>query len=182
MLKIKSIILILFFISINSLIKIDSFLFHPKIKCQISLFKGGKEFTGEKIMANKSFIPHLKTIGMIAKGCKVHIHVIDSYKQLKNPTDYVLTSQMPLALGRGIHFDLQDLKGSILCNKLCMISRSWKTLPEASCFIENIQKKGLKFIEPNLLHDGYTTSLKITELENLKVETQKLCSTKSKTI
>lgn len=158
----------------------DAFLFSHHEKCQISLFKGGKEFSGEPIMANKSFVAHLKTIGTVAKACKVRVHVTDSYKQLKSPTDFVLTSQMPLALGRGIHFDLQDPKGSVVCNKLCMAGHSWKTLPEANCFIENVQKKGLKFVQPNLLHDGYTTSLGTTQSENLKVATQKLCAPKKK--
>ncbi|CAF2977250.1 unnamed protein product [Rotaria sp. Silwood2] len=131
-------------------------------------------------MANKSFVPYLKSIGVVAKGCKVRVHVTDSYKQLKTPTEYVLSSQIPLALGRGIQFDLQSPKGSTVCNKLCMTTRSWKTLPEAACFIDNVQKKGVKFTEPNLLHDGYATQQSTSELEALKVATQKLCAPKTK--
>ncbi|CAF0950687.1 unnamed protein product [Rotaria sordida] len=159
---------------------INGFLFSKHAKCQISVYKGGKDFSGEKIMANKSFVPYLKSIGAVAKGCKVRVHVIDSYKQLKTPTEYVLSSQMPLALGRGIHFNLQGPKGSTVCNNLCMTTRSWRTLPEAACFIDNVQKKGVKFTEPNLLHDGYTTQLSTSELEALKVATQKLCAPKTK--
>ncbi|UJR29873.1 hypothetical protein I4U23_017421 [Adineta vaga] len=158
----------------------NGFLFSHKEKCQISVYKGGKDFSGDKIMANKSFIPYLKSISAVAKGCKVRVHVVDSYKQLKTPTEYVLSSQMPLALGRGIHFDLQNPKGSTVCNKLCMTTRSWKSLPEAACFIDNVQKKGVKFTEPNLLHDGYATKASTTELEALKVATQKLCAPKTK--
>jgi hypothetical protein len=155
-----------------------AFLFSHHEKCQISLYKGGKDFSGEKIMANKSFVPMLKTVGAVAKGCKVRVHVIDSYKQLKTPTEFVLSSQMPLAFGRGIHFDLEDVKGATVCNKLCMLSRSWKTLPAAACFIDNIQKKGIKFTEPNLIHDGYASKLSSTDAEALKVATQKLCAPK----
>lgn len=158
----------------------QGFFFSHRAKCQISAFKGGKEFSGEKIMANKSFVPHLKSIAAVAKGCKVRVHVVDSYKQLKSPNDFVLSSQLPLALGRGIHFDLQDPKGSVVCNKLCMVSRSWKSLPEAACFIDNVQKKGVKFTEPNLLHDGFVTSLSSSEAEAIKVATQKLCAPKTK--
>ena len=61
-----------------------------------------------------------------------------------------------------------------------MTSRSWKTLPEAACFIDNVQKKGVKFSEPNLLHDGTTTKLSTTEAETIKVATQKLCAPKVK--
>ena len=111
---------------------------------------------------------------------QVRVHVLDSYQQLKTPTEYVLSSQLPLAFGRGIHFDLQDPKGATICNKLCMTARSWKTLPEAACFIDNVQKKGVKFSEPNLLHDGFATKLSATEAETLKVATQKLCAPKTK--
>ncbi|UJR16538.1 hypothetical protein I4U23_003438 [Adineta vaga] len=156
------------------------FLSHTE-KCQISLFKGGKEFGGEKIMANKSFVPHLKTIGQVAKACKVKVHVIDSYKQLKDPKDFVLSSEMPTALGRGIRFDLQDPKGGTVCNKLCMVARSWKTLPDATCFINGIQKKGIKFTEPNLIDDGTTAKLTSAQADQIKVHTQKLCAPKTKT-
>ncbi|CAF1095472.1 unnamed protein product [Adineta ricciae] len=158
----------------------NGFMFSHKEKCQISVYKGGKDFSGDKIMANKSFIPYLKSIGAVAKGCNVRIHVVGSYKQLKTPTEYVLSSQMPLALGRGIYFDLQNPKGSTVCNKLCMTTHSWKTLPEAACFIDNVQKKGVKFTEPNLLHDGYTSKASTSEIEALKVATQKLCAPKTK--
>lgn len=156
------------------------FIFGHHEKCPVSPFKGGKEFSGEKIQADKTFVPLLKAVATVAKGCKVRVHVVDSFKQLKTPTEYVPASQLPLALGRGIHFDLQDAKGSVVCNKLCMVSRSWKTLPEAACFIDNVQKKGLKFTEPNLLHDGYAAKLSSTEGEAIKVATQKLCAPKVK--
>jgi hypothetical protein len=158
----------------------NGFMFSHTQKCEIKLYKGGKDFSGEKIMANKSFVPFLKSVGAVAKGCKVRVHVTDSYKQLKTPTEYVLSSQLPLALGRGIQFDLQDPKGTPVCNRLCMVSRSWKTLPEAACFIDNIQKKGVKFTEPNTLHDGYAAKLSTSDAEALKVATQKLCAPKTK--
>lgn len=174
---VKFVVSLLVIISISN---INAFLLSHKEKCEISLFKGGKDFSGEKIMANKSFVPHLKTIGSVAKACKVRINVVDSYKQLKTPTEFVLSSQMPLALGRGIHFDIQDPKGGVVCNKLCMTARSWKTLPEAKCFLDNIQKKGIKFTEPNLLDDGTTAKLTTTEANALKEATQKLCAPKTK--
>lgn len=158
----------------------NGFLFPHKDKCQISVFKGGKDFSGEKIMANKSFVPYLKQIGAVAKGCKVKVHVTDSYKQLKTPTEFVLSSQLPLALGRGINFDLQDAKGGVVCNKLCMTARSWKTLPEAKCFLDGVQKKGIKFTEPNLLDDGTTAKLTAKDANALKEATQKLCAPKAK--
>jgi len=160
---------------------INGFLLHHKDKCPVSVFKGGKEFSGDKILADKQFVPYLKTIANVAKACKVRIHVTDSFKQLKTPTEYVLSSQMPLAIGHGIHFDLQDPKGSVVCNKLCMTTRSWKKLPESACFIDNVQKKGIKFTEPNLLDDGYTAKIGTTQAETLKVATQKLCAPKTKT-
>lgn len=176
----KFAILLSIFATLFFVTNTNGFLFSHKEKCEISVFKGGSDFSGEKIMANKSFVPYLKSIGAVAKACKVRVHVTDSYKQLKTPTEYVLSSQMPLALGRGIQFDLQGPKGSTVCNKLCMTTRSWKTLPEAACFIDNVQKKGIKFTEPNLLHDGYASKLSTSELEALKVATQKLCAPKTK--
>ena len=158
---------------------IDGMFFHHTDKCPIKVIKGGKEFSGDKITADKAFSASLKSIAAVAKGCKVRVHVIDSFKQLKTPTEYVLSSQLPLALGRGIRFNLQDPKGATVCNTLCMTSRSWKTLPEAACFIDNIQKKGLKFTEPNLLDDGYTAKIGATQAETLKVATQKLCAPKT---
>jgi hypothetical protein len=158
---------------------INGFLFHHKNKCPVQVIKGGKEFSGEKIMADKEFSPFIKSIAAVAKGCKVRVRVVDSFKQLATPTEYVLSSQMPLALGRGIHFDLQDPKGATVCNKLCMTTRSWKTLPDAACFIDNIQKKGLKFTEPNLLDDGYASKIGTAQAETLKVATQKLCAPKA---
>jgi len=158
----------------------NGFLLSHKEKCEISVFKGGSDFTGEKILANKSFVPYLKSIGATAKACKVKVHVTDSYKQLKTPNEFVLTSQMPLALGHAIQFDLKDPKGGTLCNKLCMVSRSWKTLPDAQCFINGVQKKGIKFTEPNLLDDGYAGKLSSTEANKLKEATQKLCAPKTK--
>jgi hypothetical protein len=178
MLKFEIILLIIggiFFISHT-----NGLLFHHTPKCEISVFKGGKDFSGEKIMANKSFVPYLKSIGAVAKACKVKVHVIDSFKQLKTPDEFVLSSQMPLALGRGIHFDLQDPKGGTVCNKLCMVSRSWKTLPDATCFINGIKKKGIQFTEPNLLDDGYTAKSPSTDVKALKEATQKLCAPKTK--
>jgi len=154
----------------------NGFLLSKKPKCPVKVWKGGKEFSGEKISVDKEFIPYLKSIAAVAKACKVRVHVVDSFKQLKSSTEYVLSSQMPLAIGRGIHFDLQDAKGSVVCNKLCMTSRSWKTLPEAACFIDNVQKKGVRFTEPNLLDDGYAAKIGTTQAENLKVSTQKLCA------
>jgi hypothetical protein len=157
----------------------NGLLFHHKDKCPVQVIKGGKEFSGEKIMGDKQFAPFVKSIATVAKGCKVRVHVVDSFKQLKTPTEYVLSSQMPLALGRGIHFDLKDPKGATLCNKLCMTTRSWKSLPEAACFIDNIQKKGLKFTEPNLLDDGHAAKIGTAQAETLKVATQKLCAPKT---
>lgn len=157
----------------------NGFLLSHKQKCPITTFKGGKEFGGAKIMVDKQFVPSLKKVAAVAKGCKVRVHVADSFKQLKTPNEYVLSSQMPLAIGRGIHFDLQDPEGSTVCNKLCMTTRSWKTLPEAACFIDNVQKKGLKFTEPNLLDDGYAAKIGTSQAENLKVATQKLCAPKA---
>ena len=159
----------------------NGFMFSHTEKCQIAVYKGGKDFGGEKIMANKSFVPYLKSIGAVAKTCKVKVQVVDSYKQLKTPTDFVLSSELPLALGRGIHFNLQDPKGSTVCNKLCMVARSWKTIPEAKCFIDGVQKKGIKFTEPNLLDDGYAAKLSVTEANALKAGIQKLCAPKTKT-
>jgi len=158
---------------------IDGFFLPHKDKCPVTAYKGGKEFSGAKIMADKEFVPSLKSIASVAKGCKVRVHVVDSFTQLKTPTEYVLSSQMPLALGRGIHFDLQNPKGSTVCNRLCMTKREWKTLPEAACFIDNVQKKGVKFTEPNLLHDGYAAKIGTTQAETLKVATQKLCAPKT---
>jgi hypothetical protein len=159
---------------------INGFFFKHTDKCLITLYKGGKDFSGEKIMANKSFVPYLKSIGAVAKACKVRVHVTDSFKQLKTPTEYVLHSQMALALGHGIHFNLQDPKGSVVCNTLCLTTNSWKKLPEAACFINNVQKKGVKYQEPNLLHDGFASNFKTSELEAFKVATQKLCAPKVK--
>ncbi len=150
-------------------------------KCQISVFKGGKEFGGEKIMANKSFVPYLKTVAKFAKTCKVKVHVTESYKQLKTPTDFVLNAQIPLAVGRGIRFDLQNPKGGTVCNKLCMTTSSWKNLPEAQCFINGIQKSGIVLSDTNLLNDGSTAKLSLSEANKLKEATQKLCAPKSKT-
>jgi hypothetical protein len=158
----------------------NGFLFTHTEKCQIALYKGGKDFGGEKIMANKSFIPHLKSIGAVAKACKVKVHVTDSYKQLKSPTEHVLHSKMPLALGRGINFDLQNQNGGVLCNTLCMTSHSWKTLPDAACFINGVQKKGVKFTQPNILDDGYAAKLSTTDADKLKTATQTLCAPKTK--
>ena len=89
----------------------NGFLLSKKPKCPVKVWKGGKEFSGEKISVDKEFIPYLKSIAAVAKACKVRVHVVDSFKQLKSSTEYVLSSQMPLAIGRGIHFDLQDAKG-----------------------------------------------------------------------
>jgi hypothetical protein len=162
------------------LLTVNGLFFHHTQKCEVKVHKGGKEFSGDKIMANKSFVPYLKSIGAVAKGCKVRVHVTDSYKQLKTPTEYVLSSQIPLAIGHGIHFHLEDPKGAIVCNKLCMTTNSWKKLPEAACFIDNVQKKGVKFTEPNLLHDGYAAKLSTSDVEALKVATQKLCAPQTK--
>jgi hypothetical protein len=172
---ILSIIATLFLVS-----NTNGFLFKHIEKCHVALYKGGKDFSGEKIMANKTFVPYLKSIGAVAKACKVRVHVKDSYQQLKTPTEYVLSSQLPLALGHGIRFQLEDPKGSVVCNSLCMTTQSWKKLPEASCFINNVQNKGVKFTEPNLLHDGYASKLTSSEAEALKVHTQKLCAPKVK--
>ena len=150
-------------------------------KCQVAVFKGGKDFSGEKIMANKSFVPYLKSVGQVAKACKVKVHVIDSYKQLKTPKDFVLSSEMPMALGTGIRFDLQNQKGGTVCNKLCMVSRSWKTLPDANCFVNGLKTKGIKFTEPNMIDDGSVGKLTSTQLDQLKVHTQELCAPKTKT-
>lgn len=158
----------------------NGFLLSHQEKCHVAVFKGGKDFGGEKIMANKSFIPTLKQVGLIAKACKVKVHVTDSYKQLKTPNEVVLSSEMPLALGRGIRFNLQDPKGGTLCNPLCMTSRSWKTLPDATCFINGLQKKGIKFAEPNTIEDGTTAKLSSAEANALKEATQKLCAPKKK--
>ena len=157
----------------------NGLLFHHTNKCPVKVIKGGKEFSGEKITADKEFASSIKSIAAVAKGCKVRVHVVDSFKQLKTPTEYVLSSQMPLALGRGIHFNLQDPKGGTVCNNLCMTTGSWKTLPEAACFMDNVQKKGLKFTEPNLLHDGYAAKIGTSQAETLKVATQKLCAPKA---
>lgn len=177
---VKFVLSLLVILGIIFISNTGAFLLSHKPKCEIAVFKGGKDFSGEKIMANKSFVPFLKTIGGVAKACKVKIHVTDSYKQLKTPTEFVLSSQMPLALGRGIHFDIQDPKGGVVCNKLCMTARSWKTLPEAKCFLDNVQKKGIKFTEPNLLDDGTTSKLTHAEANALKEATQALCAPKTK--
>jgi hypothetical protein len=158
----------------------NGFMFSKTAKCQVAVFKGGKDFSGEKIMANKTFVPYLKSVGEVAKACKVKLHVTDSYKQLKTPNEFVLSSQLPLALGHGIHFDLQDPKGGTVCNKLCMVSQSYKTLPEATCFFNGIQKKGIKFTPPNLIDDGTTAKLSTADANAFKVATQKLCAPKVK--
>lgn len=171
------------FIAVGILLisNVNGFFLSHKEKCDVSVFKGGKDFSGEKIMAHKLFQPFLKTIGTVAKACKVKVHVTDSYKQLKTPNEFVLSSEIPLAIGHGIRFDLQDQKGGTICNKLCMISRSWKTLPDANCFISGVQKKGIKFTEPNLLDDGQVGKLSSTDAETLKTTVQKLCAPKTKT-
>ena len=177
----KFIVLFSILTAVYFVTNIDGFLFSRKPKCHISTYKGGKYFSGEKIMANKTFRPYLKSIGNVARGCKVRVHVTGSYRQLRSPNEYVLSSQIPLVLGRGILFDLQGPKGSTLCNKLCLTTRSWRSLPEAACFINNVQNRGVKFTEPNLLHDGYAAKLSRSEVETLKVTTQKLCAPKTKT-
>ena len=177
MLKLAVLVLIVAEIFISST---NGFLLHSKEKCEVSLFKGGKDYSGEKIMAHKLFQPHLKTIGAVAKSCKVKVRVSESYKQLKTPTDFVLSSELPLALGHGIRFDIQDPKGGTLCNKLCMLSRSWKTISDANCFITGVQKKGIKFTEPMLLDDGYAAKLSSTDADAAKATVQKLCAPKTK--
>ncbi|CAF4192083.1 unnamed protein product [Rotaria sp. Silwood2] len=158
----------------------NGFFLSKKEKCDVAVVKGGKDFSGEKITAHKLFVPHLKAIGAVAKECKVKVHVTDSFKQLKTPNDFVLTSEMPLVIGHGIRFNLQDQKGGTLCNNLCMTARSWKTLSEANCFITGVQKKGIKFTEPNLLDDGQVGKLSSPDAEKLKVQIQKLCAPKTK--
>lgn len=158
----------------------NGFLLSHKEKCEVSLFKGGKDYSGEKIMAHKLFRPHLKTVGAVAKACKVKVHVTESYRQLKTANDFVLSSELPLAIGHGIRFHLEDPKGGVLCNKLCMLSRTWKTLPDANCFITGVQKKGIKFTEPMLIDDGHAGKLTSTDANALKVNTQKLCAPKTK--
>ncbi|CAF4943836.1 unnamed protein product [Rotaria sp. Silwood1] len=156
----------------------NGFFLTKKEKCEVTAFKG-KDFSGEKIMAHKLFHPHLKSIGAVAKACKVKVHVTGSFKQLKTPNDFVLTSEMPLAVGHGIRFDLKDPKGGTLCNPLCMTSQSWKTLSEANCFITGVQKKGIKFTQPNLLDDGQVGKLSSPDAEKLKAQIQKLCAPKA---
>ncbi|CAF3067524.1 unnamed protein product [Rotaria sp. Silwood2] len=151
----------------------NGFFLSKKEKGDVAVFKGGKDFSGEKIMAHKLFQPHLKAIGAVAKACKVKVHVTDSFRQLKNPTDFALTSEMPLVVGHGVRFTLKDPKGGTLCNKLCMTSRSWKTLSDTNCFITGVQKKGIKFTEPDLLDDGQVGKLSSPDAEKLKVQVQK---------
>ncbi|CAF1167246.1 unnamed protein product [Rotaria sordida] len=158
----------------------NGFFLSAKEKCEVSIFKGGKDFGGEKIMAHKLFVPSLKSIGSVAKACKVQVHVTDSFKRLKTPNDFTLTSEMPLIVGHGIRFDLKDQKGGTLCNPLCMKSRSWRTLNDANCFINGVQKKGIKFTEPNLLDDGQVAKLSSVDAEKLKVQVQKVCAPKTK--
>ena len=178
----KFAVLLIVFVAILFVSTANGFLFSKGPKCAVAVFKGGKEFSGEKIMANKSFVPYLKTIGAVAKGCKVKVHVVDSYKQLKSPTEFVLSTQLPLALGRGIQFDLQDSTGGTLCNKLCMLSHSHKTLPAAKCFLDGVQNKGIKFTAPKTLDDGSVAKLSVTEANKLKVDVQTLCAPKQKAV
>ncbi len=169
---------VIFFIALELFLvsNLNGFLLNRHPKCPVKAIKVGKEFSGAKLTADKEFSSAIKSITAVAKGCKVRVHVIDSFKQLNTPTEYVLSSQMPLALGRGFRFDLQDPKGGTVCNKLCMTTRAWKNVPDAACFIDNIQKKGLKFTEPNLLDDGYAAKIGTAQAETLKVATQKLCA------
>ncbi|CAF0797410.1 unnamed protein product [Didymodactylos carnosus] len=170
---VKSFISLVLFIAIC-----EGFMFNKKPTCTIKSFKGGKDFSGGKIFANASFHPYLKTIGSVAKACKVQVHVKSSWLELKTPTQLVLTSEMQQALGRAIVFDIRDQKGGAVCNDICMKKGAVRTIPEAQCLIDNLQKKGLKFQEPNILHDGHVSKIGLAEAEKLKVELQKLCKEK----
>ncbi|CAF0859885.1 unnamed protein product [Adineta steineri] len=171
---------VLFFGAIFLLTNTNGFFLHTTPKCQVAVYKGGKDFGGEKIMANKTFVPYLKTVGQVAKACKVKVFVTESYKQLKTPNEFVLSTELPLALGHAIRFNLQDPKGGTVCNKLCMTARSWKTIPEATCFINGVTKKGIHFKEPDLIYDEKVTKLSAADAEAAKVGTQKLCAPKVK--
>ncbi|CAF0948643.1 unnamed protein product [Didymodactylos carnosus] len=155
----------------------ESFVLSKKSQCPIKSFNGGKDFIvkGAKIFADKSFHPHLQTIGFIARACKVKVRVMNSWLPLRTPNGIIPPPEMPLVLGRAIRVNLDDRKGANICNNICMNRNTTSELPaEVKCFIDNINQNSTIFRELNMLHDGYGTNT--PEAEELKAKIQILCT------
>ncbi len=106
-----------------------------------------------------------------------------------------MVTEADLVIGHAFQFELRDLNGAILCNKLCLskskinfykifssvfVCLDPTALPEVKCLLQSAQKKGLKWsiYNSNTLSDG-TYAANPTAWQTLKTDIQTKCKGQS---
>ena len=89
--------------------------------CTIVEFRGKHFDKLPKIYIDKAIEPMFKELDEIAKKCKVSVQQTRSYSL--QPKPLVTASEAPFYIGRGIEFTLNDEKGKLLCNNVCLASK-----------------------------------------------------------
>lgn len=90
-------------------------------KCLIVKGKG-KNLVGDIIYIHKEFVPTLKIIDNIAKGCNIKLSIKGSYEQIPDPTkSFKYTTAN---VGKQLKFIVMDKTGkNLVCNNICLASK-----------------------------------------------------------
>ncbi|CAF2345828.1 unnamed protein product [Rotaria sp. Silwood2] len=153
----------------------EGILFSSKPKCPIKVYKSSKYITGNKLLLHENFHDRVKPLENVAKDCKVHLYIKESYYQLRDPAQQVLVSEADMVIGHGFQFELRDENNAVLCNKICL-SKNPMDMPEVKCFLQGAINRGLIWSRYNtdVLSDG-TYASNTVGYQALKTDIQTRC-------
>jgi hypothetical protein len=92
-----------------------------KGNCTIVEFKGKHFGKLPKMYIDQAVEGKFKEFDEIAKKCKVIVQQSRTFST--QPTLLVLPNDAPHYIGRGLTFELQDERGKLLCNSICLVSK-----------------------------------------------------------
>lgn len=154
-----------------------------KKNCTITKWKG-KNFGGSFLRRTKLYISddmtkNFKKLDDLAKKCNVQFKVLNSFSKNTDPK-YKVDEKSPLYVGYGIDVILNDKKGKLLCNKVCL-AKNPSPMPAAKCLLDGLS--GINFKHnpkyPGIIYEASLLKLTVSAYTKLKELKQVGCSGES---
>jgi len=127
-------------------------------------------------MLTQIYLRKFKKVDELAKLCNNKIQVSRSFSKQADLKAMSSNSDAPFHIGRGLDFEVHDINGKLLCNKLCL-GKIPIPAKEAKCFVDGLVAIGMKHsvVSPGIMHDGYHLA-NLKSFNDLKTHKQVGCS------
>lgn len=127
-----------------------------KRNCTIVQFSGKNFEKKPKVYVDQTILKKFNDLDALAKICGVRVEVSRSFSLQPNINVTASTTDAPFYIGRGLQIQVNDDKGKLICNSVCLGKIPIPVQP-AKCLIDGLMAIGLKHsvLNPGVIHDGF---------------------------